>query len=437
MIFHRLTALCLVLALAVFAPGPAGAQTQPNPAAPTSAEGTGPIDYAAWDADARRAENLIDAGTASTAFLTNLRATLVGWRARFLEAQNTNAARIDTIEAQITALGPAPVDGAAEPAAIAQRRAELSDQLAQAQVPRVTATEAFNRANGLVAEIDDILAARQARALLERDPAPINPLNWTQTLVALADVAFVLEDEIRSQVLRLDRAGQSVWDRLPFAVVVALVGLGLLSRSRYFVGRWTDRMQRHSDLSRGRIALAFLVSLLQVLLPIIGLVLLGVAVAAVDILGTAGRALMSAIIAALVTVFAALWLAGRLFPVNPDLAGGLAAPVDLRPALRRSVVTIGLFLGLGGLAETLSTLDAVPLVARGVFVLPIYLGLAWGFFRLAQLLRRARRAQVRWRARRWQRTARTPVLPRAPSRWWARSCALWRFLGRSLRRPAI
>ena len=44
-------------------------------------------------------------------------------------------------------------------------------QLAEAQVPRVTATEAFNRANGLIAEIDNILAARQARALLERDPA--------------------------------------------------------------------------------------------------------------------------------------------------------------------------------------------------------------------------------------------------------------------------
>ena len=396
MIFRHLFIFLLAVVLAAFPHMPASAQDAAAPT--TAATETGAIDYAAWEVDATRAENLIEAGTASTAFLSNLRATLAAWRARFLAGQSANATRIDTIQAQITALGPAPAEGGSEPAAIAERRAQLAAQLAEAQVPRVTATEAFNRANGLIAEIDAILAARQARALLERDPAPVNPLNWAAALTALRDVVVVLDREVEGKIDEHARADQSPWDRLPFAGLLALIALGLLTRSRYLVGRWTDRLQRQVGVRRGRIALAFLVSLLQVLLPIIGLILMGAAITTLDLLGSSGSALMSAVIGAFVAIYAALWLAGRLFPAHEDIPGALGAPVELRPALRRSVVTIGVFLGLGGVAETLSTLDAVPLVARGVFVLPVYLGLAWGFFRLAALIRRVRRAEIAARA---------------------------------------
>jgi hypothetical protein len=81
MIFRILSTLLLALALALPAQGPALAQDQAAPTAAPAAD-AGAIDYAVWEADATRAENLIAAGTASTAFLTNLRAALAGWRAR-------------------------------------------------------------------------------------------------------------------------------------------------------------------------------------------------------------------------------------------------------------------------------------------------------------------------------------------------------------------
>jgi hypothetical protein len=73
------------------------------------------VDYDAWEAEAARIESLLEAGTASTSFFENLRATLVGWREQFLAAQNSDAARIATLEAQIEALGPVPEDGAPSP----------------------------------------------------------------------------------------------------------------------------------------------------------------------------------------------------------------------------------------------------------------------------------------------------------------------------------
>jgi len=313
MIFRILPALLLALALAVAPLAPLLAQ-----APPTAAAEAAPIDYEVWRTEATRAENLIAAGTASTAFLTNLRSTLVGWRARFLAAQSANDSRIQTVQAQITALGPPPAEGETEPDAIAQRRAELSAQLAEAQVPRVTATEAFNRANGLVGEIDTILAERQARALLERDPAPVNPLNWGTALAALADVALGVDREIQAKIADHRRLDESLWDRLPFAAVLSLIALGLLTRSRMLVGRWTDRMQRQVSKRRGRMTLAFVVSLLQVLLPIIGLILLGVSVTSLDILGRDGNALMAAGIEAFVSIYLALWLGGRLLNRNNE-----------------------------------------------------------------------------------------------------------------------
>lgn len=384
----RTLSVILLLALGALAP-PGLAQVAPEPSATATVPAE--IDVGVWEQEAVRAENLIAAGTASTAFLENLRITLANWRAVFLAAQNANAERIATLQAQIEALGPIPAEGEAEPAAIADRRAALTAQMAQAQLPRVTASEAFNRANGLIAEIDAILAERQARALFERDPAPVNPLNWPPALTGIADLMTRLGAEVTSQLAGLRNAGESPWDRAFFAVLLASAGLFLLLRSRMFVGRWTDVLQQDGSASPGREVFAFAISLLQVLFPIMGLLVVGAAVGMLHLLGAAGGALLGAAISGLVAVYLALWLGGRLFPANPAIAAAFGVAPALRPALRRAVVLLGLFFGLGSLAETISALDVIPLAARGVFVLPVYVGLAVALLWLAALFSQHRK----------------------------------------------
>jgi potassium-dependent mechanosensitive channel len=366
---------------------PSLAVAQAPPVANPAATETGVIDYAAWETEAARAENLIDAATASTSFLENLRATLVVWRARFMASQNANAARIATIQRQIDALGPIPAEGETEPPAIAERRVALAAQLASAQVPRVTAVEAFNRANGLISELDAIAAERKARALLERDLAPVNPLNWPPALAGLADIVLAIPQEIVARIETHRSSGQSFWDRLPFAALLSLIGLFLVLRSRFFVGRWTDQLQRQDGARRGRGVLAFAISLLQVLFPILGLMLLGVAIASLDLSGEVGLALLGAGVSALVSVYLALWLAGRLFPANLELEAAFGVAAALRLPLRRATLLAGLFLGLGEVAETIAAQDVVPEAARGVIVLPVYVGLAMAFLWLTRLLR--------------------------------------------------
>ncbi len=371
----------LVLAGCVASPGVVLAQMG---GAATETE----LDYESWEREAASAEALIERGQASTAIFEARRAELVRWRARFLAADAINGERIATIQSQIDALGPAPEDGEAEPDPIANRRSELAEALTRAQAPRLQANAAFNRANGLIGEIDAILAERQTEELLELDPTPLNPVNWATALGALADVARDERDETSARLADPEvRSG--VADNAPAIIGLVLIGLVLILRARPMVTRLGERFL-DADQRRGRTALGFLVSLGQLLLPLIGFVLLISALEWSGFLTEDGEALASGLLGLILAVYAALWLAGRLFPIHEGRPAALEAAMSVRRPLRRTIFLIGLFVGLGNLSEILASLDLVPPDARGVLVVPFHIGLGLMYLRLSSLLARLR-----------------------------------------------
>ena len=379
-----LATLSLALALAVplvGLPVPALAQTGPTA---TAAE----IDYDAWETTATAAENLISGGVASTAFFESRRAELVRWRSQFLAAETADAERIDTIQAQIDGLGPAPEDGGTEPDTIAARRAALEARLEQAQLPRLAANEAFNRSNGLIAEIDAILTERQTQELLELEPTPVNPVNWATALTALADLAATLRSQTAAR-LSDAQVRATIADNAPAILGMLLIGLVMVVRGRPFVARMGERFL-DGDRRRGRTVLGFIVSLGQLILPVVGVSLLAAALAFSGLLGEDGETLIGAILTLIVAIYAALWLAGRLFPNHGERAAAFDTEPALRRPMRRTILYIGLLTGLGNLAQVVADLDVVPPSARGVLVVPVHIGLALMYWRLAGLLRRVR-----------------------------------------------
>lgn len=372
--------LCLVLGLGALAPALAQA-----PAAPP-ASGAEALDFGAWEAEAERIENLIGAGTASTAFFGNVRETLVGWRARFLSAQTANEARLATIRGQIDALGPAPAEGETEAGEIATRRTQLNAQLADAQLPRVNAAAALTRANGLINEIDLILRERQQQQLLQLDPSPVNPVNWPSALVALRDVSLLLEREVRGRVNDPVRRDELA-DAAPGIAILAVLGLLAILRGRRWTERLTERLQSRAR-SRGRIAVAFLVSLLQITVPLVGVILILTAILATGLVGPQGSQLLASLAGIAGAVYTSLWLAGRLFREDGDGAfATLRAQPGLARAARRVVVAIGLMVGVAVLLQSVAALDVVPPSASGVLQSPAYVLLGYLFWRLARLLR--------------------------------------------------
>jgi small-conductance mechanosensitive channel len=346
------------------------------------------IDYEAWEEAASGAEALIDGSVASTSMLEARRAELSEWRARFLEADARNEERIATIRSQIEALGAAPEEGETEPDTIAARRATLAEALREAQAPSLRASEAFNRANGLIAEIDAIVVERQTEELLELAPTPLNPVNWATALGALADLAVELQTDTSARLQDADVRG-AIADEAPLLILLILIGLVLILRGRPLVSRLGDRFL-DADRRRGRVALGFLVSLGQLLLPVAGFMMVSTAFDMSGLLTDAGEAILDAALGLIIAVYAALWLGGRLFPNHQERAAAFDADMDIRRPARRAILFIGLFMGLANVAEVVAALDVVPVDARGVLVLTVYIGLAWSYWSFARLMHRIR-----------------------------------------------
>ncbi|OYU19756.1 MAG: hypothetical protein CFE34_03845, partial [Rhodobacteraceae bacterium PARR1] len=179
-------------------------------------------DYKAWEGIAERSERTLASPDTGQATLDFLRAQLVDWRAAFLSQQNANSARIATLRKQIDSLGPAPAEGETEAPEIAQRRQTLTETLVRLQAPRIAAEEAYNRADGLIGEIDRTLRERQADQLLELYPSPLNPANWPEAALSMRDLAMSVWTETAA---RWKGAGRkSLLDNLPAIVVLCVVG---------------------------------------------------------------------------------------------------------------------------------------------------------------------------------------------------------------------
>jgi hypothetical protein len=75
----------------------------------------------------------------------------------------------------LAALGPEPEDNKDESEDITERRAALKLQIKTEEAPSREAAEAFERASGLIAEVDEIIRSRQTAQLFELQKSPLNP----------------------------------------------------------------------------------------------------------------------------------------------------------------------------------------------------------------------------------------------------------------------
>ena len=131
--------------------------------------------YEDWNLFASQAEVILANDTSSSLSLEELRVELSRSRSVFLNLREQGGTRLTSLKAQLTALGPEASDGEDESSEITERRKELKLQIKLEQAPSREAAEAFERANGLIAEVDEIIRARQAAQLFELRVSPLNP----------------------------------------------------------------------------------------------------------------------------------------------------------------------------------------------------------------------------------------------------------------------
>ena len=286
-------------------------------------------DYDAWDIVAERAEAAVEAGRASDQALANLREEVVGWRESFQDQLTANQSRLNTISEQIEALGPVPEEGEVEAQEIAARRAALNEQERRLSTPRLTAEEAFSRANGVITEIDLIIRSRQTDKLLNAGPWPINPVLWPDALDDLQGTVQATSAGVRSAI-NTPTSLQATRDNLPLIIGLTIAALILLSRSRKWVERLVNRVTRQ-DSQRATHVAGFLLSLGMIILPVIGALALIMAFRASELYGPRGEIIIDALMPMTLIIAFGRWYSSRIFPKSETVP----SPIGLLPLGRR------------------------------------------------------------------------------------------------------
>ena len=362
-----LRALCMALCLVLPALGSAQTETP---------------DYTAWQNVAQRAEIAVENGRASTNALEALRAQIVDWREQFLEAQTANEARIKTLTSQITSLG-TPAEGVEEAPDIAERRAELTEQLQRLRTPVVSAEEAYSRADGVIKEIDTIIRERQTNALLSGGPSPLNPTHWGPALEALRKSGAAIRHEVAS-AFNSEAQRKSAGQALPEVIILALIGLVLVTRGRRWSVLIVNVLRRYT--ARGQGVWKFIASLLQIFLPFIGLIALVEAAIESGMLGLRGTLLLDNVPWYGLILLSFWWLAGQLFPRNDD---DVILPVEASHAAKaRWFITTGAFILIAALAlNVLASYDNWSAATRAVIGFPVLIVTGIVLYQLGRILR--------------------------------------------------
>ena len=374
-LFRLLTVLLLGLALlAPLAPATLLAQSS-----------TAEIDYADWNAVARRAEEAIASRRASIEALEQLREQIVEWRNALEAARTTNTSAIATVRAQLETLGPPPAEGEpSEAPEIRDQRSELNQRLADLEAPGRAAELAHTQADSLIRSIDRIVRERQTEELLELGPSPLNPVNWPSALGGGMEYLSSILAEIQSS-LSNEVEVRNARSKLPAIGVLLVIAAILLLRGRYWMERLTLAVQDHRRTAE-RYLFGFLISLGQIVLPVAGMIALVGAALISGLAGSRGEVLLTTLPGATAAFFIASWVGTRLFPRSEVIEPPLELSAQHRLEGRLHASFLGLVLFFYAIIDTAGEAENWLPETRNVLLFPLMVLAGLTLLRVSRLL---------------------------------------------------
>ncbi|WP_417587712.1 DUF3772 domain-containing protein [Pararhodobacter oceanensis] len=375
--------IALLFAALIALSAPASAQTP---------ESDGP-NYTVWNALAALAEQTLDSGDATEAMLSSLRAEVVEMRTAFLSAKTAQQDRIAAIREQIAALGPAPEEGQTEASEITARRNELNTSLAAREAPLLAADEAFTRADGIIRSIDRELRNRQADALLQFGPTPLNPTIWLEGVDALVTSALTVNAEVQNAWNDPVSYAEMITD-LPITLGALALAALLLLRGRGWMEQLTTQLLFSTRILRGRTVVAFFVSLSQLLVAFAGLFLLTTAISLTRMTGPTLDAVNQALVPAGMAIFVARWLSLQLFPIHDTQRYAINLGAADRRSARTQALILGLLMGIQTLYVAFVAPDTQTAAAQAVIMFPLIVLTSLALLRFARVILRHEPRQV-------------------------------------------
>jgi small-conductance mechanosensitive channel len=348
------------------------------------AQDTSDVDVSKWNDVGTRAEVAVDDPDTTDDELEELRGQIVTYRREFDSARGVNATRIANLREQLALLTPETTDGdiVIESQEVVNNRLDLEKQLSALLAPVQVSETAFTRADGLVNEIDAILRERQTDALFEVVESPLNPTNWSPALESLRSSLATLwvtstpdEAKARAKILRRN---------LPIIILTTLAGLVLIVRGRFWAKLIVSKLRQAE--ARGLRIWRFIVSLLRIIFPLIGLALLTHAARTTGYLGERGNE-----IAILVPVLGGMmlgfrWVADQVFAREEDEALIEMSNKD-RSEARFCVSGITFLLIFNLILLQIFEFDEDANLTKTVISFPFTVMISFVVFRLGRLMR--------------------------------------------------
>ena len=340
------------------------------------------LDINEWDRLASRAEEAVAASAASDAAFIVLREQIFDWRTKTLEEQAELGVQIDQLSSQLSALGTAESDEQDATGTASIRRDELENQLAAANAPFRVAEEIVRRADGLLAEIDKILEAREQEQLFRLSPTPLNPANWSGTASYLASFLNGIRQEI-SDAWSSDAQRRRAEQSIPAILLFVAAGVFLLTRGRSLVRRLSSKIEQTS----GAGSLSLLTGLLiEFAMPTAGIWALVKAADSTSLAYMNSGRVLDAIPVAAAVVFGSRWLAAYTFS-NSDV-GILRSRLGetWTVAARRASIAIGWLVAARIVFYALTNTQVGNPDLDAILTFPILLAVSFFSFRISRLL---------------------------------------------------
>ncbi|WP_280322811.1 DUF3772 domain-containing protein [Sulfitobacter faviae] len=257
----------------------------------------------------------------------------------------------------------------------------MNRQLNTLLTPVQRAEAAYLRADALIGQIDVALRERQTEQLMEVVPTPLNPVHWRTAIDDLATAAGEIAAEAPDDA---DTARRSLRSSLPAVLALTILGLVLIFRGHHWSTAIVGRLQQFG--ARGFGIWRFVVSLLRIILPTVGLVLLAMAVLATDWLGPRGSTLVQLIPVIGGAMLGVRWVAERVFSRDEDEAL-ILLPAAERKAVRFYVSIITVTVIIGAIITAIFDGQQPAETTEAVLRLPVMLLSAFALFRIGKILR--------------------------------------------------
>ena len=314
-----------------------------------------PFDLTNFNKLAVRTEGLLSDSATSEGGLELVRGQLVDWRATLFGTQTANATRIETLRAQIAALGSAPPDGAAEAPEIGRTPIGADRSVDPLAGPRASGRRRAYRPHGWADQGNRPVscAKRQTEALLRLWPSPVNPTYWPDAASAVTQFTLSLVTDVRNNLVRTG-VFLRIGDNLPLILAYIIAAAVLWLRGNRIMAKVSPRMMLLGG-PRAQHLWEFFLSLTQIAFPSIGAYLLSLAVLKTGLMGLNGTIIVMGLPIFVAIMTLSIWLGNRMFPSDPESFEGLNVPYERHAAGRVYSRLLGLVFGLEHLRAAIFT----------------------------------------------------------------------------------